>query len=267
MIKEYLKKNLNINVVKINEMEILPGHLSFYLIFMIIPIISFIGLIGSQINLNLGTILINKNIPKAVASLIQEININSSNMNILIFTILSLWLASRGTKAIIISSNLLFKIKEDDNLKIRIKSLVVTVILFILIGFMIIVPVLGDLIINYLSSIMTNSSIINFMNSFYDLLKYPISVVLIFFLVKVLYTISPTVKIESKYMNKGSFFTTVMWLLSSRIYSFYLNNFNHYNLYYGNMSNILILLVWVYLISYIFVIGMSINANSYLNRK
>ena len=68
-------------------------------------------------------------------------------------------------------------------------------------------------------------------------------------------------------MNKGSIFTTIMWLLSSRIYSFYLNNFNHYNLYYGNMSNILILLIWIYLISYIFVIGMSINASNYLSRE
>ena len=265
MVKDYIIKKLNIKAVKINEMDILPGHLSFYFIFIIIPIISFIVLLGHRIDLNITTNLINKNIPNAVASFMKEININSNNINILIFTILSLGLSSRGIKAIIISSNLLFKINEENKLKIRIKSIIITIILFILIGFIIMVPILGDFIINYLSSIM-RSNVVNFINIIYFLLKYPLSLTILFFLIKVLYTVSPTIKIDSKYMNKGALFTTMMWFISSRIYSFYLNNFNQYDIYYGNMSNILILLVWVYLISYIFVIGMFINANSYLNR-
>ena len=34
--------------------------------------------------------------------------------------------------------------------------------------------------------------------------------------------------------------------------------------FYGNISNIIILMTWVYIISYIFVIGIGINANDYL---
>ena len=262
MIQKYIKNKIDIiNAVKINELEILPGHLSFSLIFIIVPIISYIGIIASRINLNISTIRIFKNVPNAVLSLINSMNVNTNDINILIFPIVSLWLSSRGTRAVIIASNLLFKIEEHDKFKIRIKSVVITAILFILISFMIIVPVLGDLIINYLSNILNNNFII-IINNVYNIIKYPISILLIFFLIKTLYTISPTIKIESYYI-----FTTIMWLVSSRIYSFYLNTFNHYNLYYGSMSNILILLVWVYLLSYIFVIGMSINASNYLKKN
>ena len=45
------------------------------------------------------------------------------------------------------------------------------------------------------------------------------------------------------------------------------NNYSNYNLYYGSLSNILILLVWVYLLAYIFMIGLSLNADNYFFSK
>ena len=257
-IKKYINRILK--VVKLDEMEILPGHLAFYFIFIIIPVVSFIGLIGNNIDINYNNYYFNKSIPNAVISLITKVNINY-DINIYIFMILSLYLASRGTRAIILTSNTLFKIKDKDIIKIRIKSIIMVIILFMLINFIIIVPILGDIIIDFLTN---NLKEILIINTIYHLLKYPISILLMFILIKTLYLMSPSMKIESKYMNNGAFFTTIMWLILSRIYSYYLNNFNNYNLYFGNMGSILILLVWVYLLSYIFVIGLAINSNNYL---
>ena len=262
-IKNYIKKI--IKLVKLDEMEILPGHLAFYLIFILIPIISFIGIIVNNINIPTDNYeLISKNIPNSVISLINNSNINYNNFNIIVFTFINLWLASRGTYAIIISSNLIYKVKEKDNLKVNLKSITITAMLFILIAFIIIVPILGDLIVSIITNYFNKYLIIN---TIYHIIKYPISIILIFLLLKIIYTISPSKKINSKYMNHGAMFTTIMWISLSRIYSFYLNNFNHYNIYYGNLSNILILLIWVYLLSYIFVIGMALNATNYFENN
>ena len=263
-IKKYL---LNIlKVVKLDEMEILPGHLAFYLIFIIIPVVTFIGILSSNLNINYNNYYINNNIPSAVLSLINEININVNNFNLIVFILISLYLASRGTRAIIIVSNRLFKIHDKNNLNITISSILMVLILFMLIEFIVIVPVMGDMIINYLSNYFKETGNL-IINNIYHVIKYPISIILIFILIKMLYMLSLNLKIESKYINSGVIFTTIMWLLLSRIYAFYLNNFNHYNLYFGSMSNILILLVWVYLLSYIFVIGIAINANNYLDTR
>ena len=54
-------------------------------------------------------------------------------------------------------------------------------------------------------------------------------------------------------------FTTIFWLLSSKIYAFYVEYFSHYDIFYGSMSNILVLLFWVYILAYIFTLGMSFN--------
>ena len=51
-----------------------------------------------------------------------------------------------------------------------------------------------------------------------------------------------------------------MWLLSSKIYAFYVDYFANYNVFYGAMSNILVLLIWVYILAYIFTLGMCLNA-------
>ena len=64
-------------------------------------------------------------------------------------------------------------------------------------------------------------------------------------------------------MNNGAWFTTISWFVLTRIYSYHLNNYSNYNLYYGSLSNILILLVWVYLLAYLFTIGLSLNADNY----
>ena len=259
-IKKYFKRILK--VVKLDEMEILPGDLAFYFIFIIIPAVSFIGLISNILDINFNNYYINNNIPNAVLSLINGIN-NYNNINVFAFIILSLYLASRGTKAIIISSNMLFKIRETNELKIRVKAIIIVLVLFILISFIIIVPLLGDIFIKYITSYFNETGNV-VINNIYHLLKYPISISLMFILIKILYVMSSSIEIESKYMNHGAIFTTFMWIILSRLYSIYLNNFNNYNLYFGSMSSILILLVWVYLLSYIFVIGLALNADNYL---
>lgn len=105
------------------------------------------------------------------------------------------------------------------------------------------------------------------LTTIYHLLKYPLSIIMMFILIKFLYTMAPSIRIKSKYMNNGAIFTTLSWFLLTRIYSYHLNNYSNYNLYYGSLSNILILLVWVYLLAYIFMIGLSLNADNYFFSK
>ena len=95
------------------------------------------------------------------------------------------------------------------------------------------------------------------------LFKWPVALIFIFLLVKLVYTIAPDAKIPSRYTNKGAIFTTVFWSLATVIYSFYVTNFTNYNLFYGSLTNIIVMMIWVYILSYILVFGMAINASNY----
>ena len=69
---------------------------------------------------------------------------------------------------------------------------------------------------------------------------------------------------DAENMTKSSLyaaiFTTVIWTIGTEIYSVYVRYFANYNLFYGSISNIIILMVWLYFLAYVFVLGMAINS-------
>ena len=138
---------------------------------------------------------------------------------------------------------------------------VMTIILVILLLFMLIVPAYGDTLISLLGEVIKAEPIITTISTAYTILKYPISFLLIFFCIKLLYTMAPDTQIASRTTTSGALFTTVTWIIATEVYSFYVNTFNSYNLLYGSIANLLILLLWVYLLSYVFVVGMALNAS------
>ena len=56
-------------------------------------------------------------------------------------------------------------------------------------------------------------------------------------------------------------------MIVTAIYSFYANNIANYDIFYGGLSNVIILMMWVYILAYILVLGIAINANSYRLEK
>lgn len=259
--KNYVKRI--IKLINVEEMRILPGHLAFYIVLMIVPIFSIIGALGSNFGVERIVNSLADNIPDAVLSIIDSaLNASANGYNLFFFIIFSLWMVSGGCRAIIVSSDVLYKIKDSSGLKIVIKSFIMVLVLFLLIGFVIVVPILGDFIINLLNNYLQEGGMI-VVTKIYHFIKYPITIFMMFILIKFLYAMAPSIHINSKYMNNGAWFTTISWFILTRIYSYHLNNYSNYNLYYGSLSNILILLVWVYFLAYLFMVGLSLNADNY----
>jgi membrane protein len=125
---------------------------------------------------------------------------------------------------------------------------------------MLIVPLFGKSIINlvglFTKFIDNHRSIID---TVYTILQIPVSLIVIFITVKLVYVIAPDEKIKGKYVNKGALFTTISWLILTIIFSYYINNIAEFNLVYGNLANIVILLLWFYILAFIFVIGLYLN--------
>ena len=125
--------------------------------------------------------------------------------------------------------------------------------------FILLVPVFGQNIIDLVSWLGINSSFLDTIEKFLPYLKWPITIFVIFFIIKVIYTIAPDAEIPSSYVNKGALFTTVFWVISTLAYSYYTGNIARYDLFYGSLASIIILMLWFYLMAYIFVIGLALN--------
>ena len=86
---------------------------------------------------------------------------------------------------------------------------------------------------------------------------------MIFLVIKFIYTFAPDEFISSKYMNKGALFTTLGWIATTYIYSIYVSHFAHYTVFYGSISAIIAMMMWIYFLSYILVFGIVINVLDY----
>jgi len=58
-------------------------------------------------------------------------------------------------------------------------------------------------------------------------------------------------------------FSTIGIIVSTAIFSYYANNIADYSYMYGSLASIIVLMILVYVISYIMVVGIAINANIY----
>lgn len=261
-IKMFLRRV--ISIIRLPEMRILPGQLAFFLVLSIIPLIALVGAIGSEFNLPATSIkeVLESVVPSGVINYLIPANNGGEllNFNMIIFFGAAFILASNGTYSIINTSNEIYKVHESSELKRRSKAILMTMILVVLLLFLILVPAFGDVLIKIITNSIHNDSLTALLENTYKILEYPISLFLIYYSLKLLYTIAPDTKISTKSTIPGALFTTVMWLLSSKVYAFYVDYFANYNLFYGAMSNILVLLIWVYILAYIFTLGMCFNA-------
>ena len=265
-------KNLKENYLEIYDeiltimrkpvMSVLPGHLSFFLLLSSIPIILIFGIIAKAFSLSFDSIaeFITLSLPASTSKLIIPLFSGKAlDFSVVILIISALYLASRATKAIIMAANNIYGGARKAIQEI-IKSLIITVLLIMLFIFIIIILILGEKILGITTQIKSISFITNNIVNIINFLRWPISLFVIFFTIKLIYTLTPNKKISSKSVNKGSLFTTISWIIVTYIYSFYVTHYASYNDYYGSASNLVILMLWIYLISQIFVIGMVINS-------
>lgn len=261
-IKGYLKKL--INILKMPEMSILPANIAFHIILAIIPLFTIVVLVASSFNISIDLIsnLISEVMPRQVADIIIEvISGKGFDGSVGFFNITAFIIASNGTYAVIATSNTLYKIKKSDPIKNRVSSIMLLIIIIILFIFLLVVPVFGENIITLMTSAKMLSNYSKEIMTMFNIIKWPISLIIIYLNIKLIYTMAPSKNVKSEETTYGAAFTTIGWILATIIFRFYINRFARYDIIYGNLASLIILMVWMNLLSYIFVLGMAINAS------
>ena len=248
------------------EMRILPGQLAFFLVMTLIPIVALIATLAANLSISTDSIriAINSSVPPQIASILNSIIAGDGiNFNIIVFYGSAFLLASNGAYSMINTSNEIYKVEPNNIVSRRLKAITMTFVLVGIFIFLIIVPIFGSNIFDILKEVTGNSVIVRIIREMLLILKYPLILIILFISIKLMYVIAPDKEIPGKTTNKGALFTTIGWVLATEIFAFYIEKFARYDLFYGSISNILILLLWIYLLSYIYVLGMVINASEY----
>ena len=250
-------------------MRILPGQIAFFLILSIFPIITILGMFMSLFMISFDAILefASQILPIQVVNILEPYINGQITTNVVLTLMIGFFLASNGPHSIIVAADTLYNIKGKDYLQTRLKAIFMTIILMIVFVIMVVGLAFGNTIIKSLLAVGLFEDIGPQIYNIYLLFKWPTAFLLIFLCIKLLYTMAPDKQLPSSHVNKGAGFTTICWTIVTLIYSFYINNFSHYDLFYGSLANIIILMMWVYIISYILVIGIAINSGVYEKEK
>ena len=196
-VKRFIRKV--IKYISKPEMRILPGQLAFFIVISLIPLLALVGSIAGYLSVSSTKVIeiLERVLPfEITADIVTFVSGKGITFNIAVFFISAFLLASNGTHSMIITSNEIYKVENNHIIRRRLKAIGMTFILVLLFLFLLIVPVFGDLIFNIITSSYSNTAGVNFAYSIYRLLQYPVTIVLIFFNIKALYTLAPIEKLE-----------------------------------------------------------------------
>ena len=234
-IKQLLKKISYLNA-KINP-TVLASSFAFYLLLTIIPLV--ILILNLLANLEL-------------IEVEEGLNLGNNFINILIFIFNLLWSSSKLTNNLLVISDVIYyNVEYRPRLKLRIISIILT-ILFIFIGILMIIV---GMYLGYIKTkISANYTIL------LNIIQFFCPFVFITLFIAIIYKYVIPVKISVRQTLKSSSIITSIIFILTILYQNIINKImiSKYINIYGSLASIVTSLIWLYLNCYIFLVGIAI---------
>ena len=232
----------------------IAGQSAFFIILSAVPLSMFI--VSLFQNLNIPIDLVEEGLSGIFADeMIEQISVylnsayNSAVGISFLSLIITLWSASQGIHAITNGLNRVYDAYENRNwLFLRIRAMIYTVALFVIILALLIILVLGNTISNFLKPYI--EGLPDFVSVIFNL-RYLIIFVSLIILFAVLYRNFPNISRSQhkeygiKSQIPGAFLCTVSWFVLSLGISIYVDDFNGFSIY-GGLTRLAVIMIWIY---------------------
>lgn len=242
------------------------AQLSYYFLFSLFPFLFFLVTLSAYLPLQ-GVVedVIDRAsylMPYEALELVQgHLNsiISETRPNLLTFGFFAaLWTASRGVDALRRALNLAYDVRETrPYLRTQVTSVFVTVLCSTLILVAFAGVVAGGRAGEWLAE---KAHVEQQFIAFWSVARWPLMALVVMVSVAIAYYVLPDVKQQFRFITPGSVLGTLSWLGSTYLFSWYVDRFSAYNATYGSIAGVMILLLWLYISSLIFLVGGEINS-------
>ncbi|MEO5904853.1 MAG: YihY/virulence factor BrkB family protein [Gemmatimonadaceae bacterium] len=127
--------------------------------------------------------------------------------------------------------------------KLRIFSMLFTVVAGIVMGASTLVMVAGPEVLGFIGDVFRIGSQTT---RIWTILQYPIALLLVVAFVASLFYFLPNVKQKITHVLVGAAVTVLLWIVITLLFRLYVTNFGSYNKTYGTIGAVIILLTWMY---------------------
>jgi membrane protein len=242
------------------------AQLAYYFIFALFPMLAFMVTLAAYLPIeNVVSPLIERTsyvMPESTVALLED-QLNAltqkTHPRILTFGFLvAWWSASRGVNALRAALNLAYDVKETRPFwKTQGLALLIT-----LSGAVLLVLGLSAIALGGKAGYWLAHQV-NLGNEYLKLwfwLRWPITAALLMLSLALTYYLLPDVKQRFRFITLGSVVSTVAWLAATWGFTQFVEHFGHYNVTYGAIGGVIILLTWFYISGLLFITGGEINA-------
>ncbi len=180
--------------------------------------------------------------------------------------LLTLFLTSNGVVAMMSSFDKTYDDYHKRNaIMTRLIALKISLLLVLLFIFSIVLIIMGQ---NLFDKIFTLLHIQDaFTKALFVFIRYMSIILLFFFSISLIYYYGPAVKKKYRFISTGATLATVLSILTSVVFSYYLNHFARYSKLYGPIGTVLAILIWLNLNALVLLIGYEINVAIYYHRS
>jgi len=141
--------------------------------------------------------------------------------------------------------------------KQRLIAIILSVIVSISLLLSVLLITIGNYSIQFLHKLKYFPSVITPVLLF--LLNYGLVIFIILLFVSCIYYFAPSKSHKWRFFSAGSVFACISIVLTTTLFSLYVNEFNSYNKVYGSIGVIIVILLLIYINTYILLMGFELN--------
>lgn len=170
----------------------------------------------------------------------------------------ALYFSTNGISSIMDAFNDSIHVKETRSyIRQKIVAIILVLILSILIIIAISLIIVGSTLMEFLVS--KNLLQDNFTFWIVSFIKWVIIIALFFFIISFLYYLAPAKRERYRFISAGSTLATILFILTSIGFNYYISRFSQYNKLYGSIGTLIIILMWIYFNAIVLLIGFELN--------
>lgn len=180
--------------------------------------------------------------------------------------LLAIFISSNGMMAMMHSFDKSHEIsfKQRTGFQKRVRAILLTAMMVVLLILSVTLIIGGGAVIEWLAENITDNP--DGSTTLLSGLRWIFILALFYTFISLIYRYGPALNRKSGFFSAGTTVATILSILTSIVFSLYVNNFGTYNTIYGSIGAIIVLLLWIQLNSFILLVGFELNASIAVNR-
>lgn len=270
--KGQLKRTIHKTLTNVIEHDVSKSAaaLTYNLLFALFPLLIFVSNLLGLLDLNVASItaallpIMPDDVVYLLESYLNHITDNSSRVLLWFSLVFTVWFPMRAVKGLMDDVRLAYGLgKPAKPVFYTIRQLIFTIVFLVFIIVLFLLAILGRRFVTTVTAWLGISWVLQIppiLLTLWQYLRFALLAAIIFAVVGMLYAVAQDRNNRIKTIMPGVALAMISWLVVSVGFSVYVENVANYSVIYGTLGAVIVLLIWLYLTSFILILGAEFNA-------